>query len=131
MKPLRLPRLRRGICGDEMKDAIGRTVSVGDTIAYGTRHGSSLSMNIGIVSEVVKRPKKYYEKEDGEFLRVKVVVSSDYVFTYGRYNSETGKRDRVTERNVTIRVSSNMIVVNGADVSAIVAAQAETQRSKQ
>lgn len=101
-----------------MKDAFGRKIKPNDIIVYGTRSGSSQDLNFARVTEVVKKKRKWSDDEY-EFVRAVCFAGTEHRFTNGKWTRKTQKHELYTGRNVTIRVSHTMVIVNGIDPEAM------------
>ncbi len=95
-----------------MKDCFGSEISVGDTVVYATRHGSSQFMNVARIDETFDNK-----------VKATVLAGTDYDWRCGRstWNESTKSYDSLPleSRSVTLRASGNVIVTNGIDALAI------------
>ena len=94
-----------------MKDAFGKEIKIGDIVVYATRRSSSQDLNIAIVERISKN--KY---DDGEFINAKCVKGTGSEFSLGKWNYDLEKFEKISHRNVILRVSHNMMIANGIDM---------------
>lgn len=101
-----------------MKDTFGRDVSVGDTIVYGTRTGSSQYLTVARVLEIKNKNR---EKFSGivEYMICKPTAGNNYNWKYGLWNYPTQTRLPYVPKNVRIMTSHNFMIANGINVEEI------------
>lgn len=107
-----------------MKDAFGRDVQPGDIVVYATRSGSHQYVNVARVKEIVTK-KSRRDNVDREFIRAETFAATDYAFLHGHSKWDRHLVTRtmvppVASRNVSLKVSGNMVIVNGIDVGRLV-----------
>lgn len=95
-----------------MKDCFENDISVGDTVVYGTRTGSSQHMHLAKIDETFS-----------DRVKATVIAGTDYEWTSGRlvWNQETKAYDHnlFESRNVTLRTPRNLMVITGFDADKI------------
>lgn len=113
-----------------MQDAFGRELKAGDLVLYATRSGSSQHLNVAVVDEIVKKPQKY-SNEKTEIVRATCVACNDSDFTHGKMKWDATTRTydyhRLLSRKVVLKVSGNMMIVNGIDLDALTQKVQQTQ----